>query len=86
MDSIGLRAPLDYLEYFRLPNYPSIIATENDESTNLKEFDWIDTIAQIKKTIGLDIIFGFDIFPDPTNKTRNRIVLGSPELNSVLPL
>lgn len=86
MDSIGLRAPLKYLEYFQLPKFPTIISKEDEDSSSFKNFDWIETIAKIKRTIGLDVLFGFDIFPDPTNKTRNRIVLGTPEPSSVLPL
>lgn len=86
MDSIGLQPVLDYLRIFGLPIFPSIIDRDKDGVGTNKDFDWIDAIAKIKRTSGLDVIFGFDILPDPTNRTRNRIALGTPESNSVLPL
>lgn len=85
MDSIGLQSVVDFLIKFRLPSYPSILNKETDRNKSI-DFDWIQSIALIKKNFGADIIIGFDIFPDPTNRTRNRIVLGTPETGSVLPL
>lgn len=85
MDAIGLQPVIDYLRMFHLPEYPSIIDT-NEDVQNSFEFDWIRSIAEIKRTIGMDILFGFDIFPDPSNRTNNRIVIGAPEADSVLPL
>lgn len=84
MDALGLRPILDYLAILHLPNYPSIL--KNSTNNNDYEFNWVKTIATIKKVFGGDIIFGFDIFPDPTNRTNNRLVLGTPETGSVLPL
>lgn len=84
MDSLGLQPAIDYLQQFHLPSYPSAI--ETDDSSTIDNFDWIESIAEIKRITSADIIFGFDIFPDPTNRTRNRIVVGTPETTSVLPL
>lgn len=89
MDAIGLQPVIDYLRMFHLPEFPSFIDDKNnhnDENRKPFEFDWIRSIAEIKRTIGMDILFGFDIFPDPSNRTRNRIVIGAPEADSVLPL
>lgn len=88
MDAIGLQPVIDYLRMFHLPEYPSFIDTSNNQDDARKpfEFDWIRSIAEIKRTIGMDILFGFDIFPDPSNRTNNRIVIGAPEADSVLPL
>lgn len=91
MDAIGLQPVVDYLRMFHLPEYPSFIDDKsnnnnNEEIHNQFEFDWIRSIAEIKRTIGMDILFGFDIFPDPSNRTKNRIVIGAPETDSVLPL
>lgn len=83
MDSLGLQPIIDYLRLFHLPSFPSIVKKQKNGS---HEFRWVTSIAEIKRTIGLDVVFGFDIFPDPANRTRNRIVLGTPETNSVLPL
>lgn len=87
MDALGLQPILDYLQIFKLPNYPTIIDSNTENGDNsIDEFDWIDCIAEIKRITGADIIIGFDIFPDPVNRTRNRIVLGTPETTSILPL
>lgn len=87
MDSLGLQPILDYLEKFKLPDYPTIIdkAIGKDVSA-LDDFDWIYTTAEIKRITSADSIIGFDIFPDPTDRIRNRIVLGVPETGSILPL
>lgn len=87
MDVIGLQPVIDYLRLFHLPEYPSLIDKQiNDDAQKPFEFDWIRSIAEIKRTIGMDILFGFDIFPDPSNRTNNRIVIGAPEADAVLPL
>lgn len=84
MDSLGFRPLLDYLTMVNLPEVPSIL--KDDTSAKNATFDWVETIALIKKVFGADVIFGFDIFPDPANRTSNRLVLGTPETESVLPL
>lgn len=85
MDTLGLRPLLDYIKLVNLPETPSILKNET-ASNRSDDFNWIRTIALIKRTFGADIIFGFDIFPDPSNKSINRLVLGTPESGSVLPL
>ena len=89
MDAIGLQPVIDYLRIFHLPEFPTFIDEKNgnnEENHDSFKFDWIRSIADIKRTIGMDILFGFDIFPDPSNRTRNRIVIGAPDTNTVLPL
>lgn len=83
MDANGLKPVLNYLSQVHLPNYPSILDTPSDTD---KSFDWVETVATVKRIFGADIVIGFDIFPDPTNRSINRIVLGTPETESVLPL
>lgn len=84
MDTLGLQPILDYLQQFKLPKYPSIIdkAIGKDVSA-ADEFDWIVTAAEIKRITTADSIVGFDIFPEPTDRSRNRIVLGVPETGSI---
>lgn len=86
MDELGLLPVIDYLEMFHLPPYPSILRPDVDANSTSKKFNWIKTIALTKKIYGGDILIGFDIFPDPTNRTLNRLVLGTPETTSLLPL
>lgn len=84
MDSLGFRPLLDYLTMVNLPECPSLL--KNETNGKNATFDWVKTIATIKSVFGADVIFGFDIFPDPTNRSMNRLVLGTPESSSVLPL
>lgn len=86
MDANGLRPVLNYLLKLHLPIYPSILKKEIEGKESTEKFDWVQTVAAIKRIFGADVIIGFDIFPDPTNRSSNRIVLGTPETESVLPL
>lgn len=86
MDASGLKPVLNYLSKMHLPSYPSILNKEIGAENAPEAFDWIQSVAAIKRMFGADVIVGFDVFPDPTNRTRNRIVLGTPETDSVLPL
>ncbi|XP_073814712.1 M13 family metallopeptidase neprilysin 5 [Musca autumnalis] len=83
--------PLVYfLKEFKLPLIPRglnvTLSPDSAKKYNTTQpFNWLDTIVLIKKHLGMDLIFGFDIFPDPLNRTVNRIALGTPETDSALP-
>lgn len=64
----------DYLEDFNLSNYSPENATQADDDN----FDWVETIAAIKRNTNLDVIIGFDIVSDPIHKTRKTIKIGFP--------
>lgn len=86
MDALGLQPILDYLHLFKLPNYPTIIDKSIGKAASTDDFDWIECVADIKRITSADSIIGFDIFPDPSDRFHNRIVLGVPETGSILPL
>lgn len=86
LDSIGLQPVIDYLAMIKLPEIPSILANATVDMKSKIDFDWVQSVALIKKLFGADVLIGFDIFPDPTNRSANRIVLGTPESGSILPL
>lgn len=50
------------------------------------QFDWIKSIAKIKRSLGADKIIGFEIFPDPKNRSANFLAIGSPSTENELPL
>lgn len=81
MDELGYEPIKDYLKKFEIPEIPSYLNATDAESS----FEWIKTTALIKQKMGFDLFIGFDIFPDPTNGSINRLVLGSPEQGSDLP-
>lgn len=87
MDSLGLRPVFDYINEFLLPAYPQIlnISGTSNVSSNYT-FNWIRTVAKVKRRMGSDLLIGFDIFPDPKNRTVHRLAVGAPEANDMLPL
>lgn len=91
LDDLEMTPIIKYFREFKLPLYPKALnVTANTE--DLKEedqklkFNFINSIVQIKRVLTMDVIVGFDVFSDPFNGTVNRIVVGTPEAGSPLPL
>lgn len=85
LDELGFGPVVKYLEEYRLPMIP-LYLNLTDRDKNRLNFDWIRSIGIVKKAFGGDLLIGFDVFPDPKNRSNNRIALGSPEPSSMLPL
>lgn len=85
LEELGFNPIVKYLEEYRLPMIPSYLNLTDRDRSHLN-FDWIRSIGRIKRAFGGDLLIGFDIFPDPKNRTKNRIALGSPEASTMLPL
>lgn len=85
MDTLGLQPVLDYLKEFQLPIQPTILNLTQTDYRNFN-FDWVTTVAKIKKILGSDLLIGFDIFADLKNNTVKRLAFGSPDAGSMLPL
>ncbi|XP_021705831.1 neprilysin [Aedes aegypti] len=84
MDSLGYDPLFKLLGEYFLPNYPTLLnLTQVDYESY--DFDWIRSLAKVKQILGMDIMIGFDVFPDPKNRDSNRLVLGTPEQGSDLP-
>ncbi|XP_055851362.1 endothelin-converting enzyme 2 isoform X2 [Episyrphus balteatus] len=87
LDELNLAPLMRYLKVFQLPRIPPALnitlPAENKEED--PEFNWIATLVQIKIHLGMDVIYGFDIFPDYYNRTVNKIAIGTPESESELP-
>jgi hypothetical protein len=83
MNALNYTVIFDLLKQFNLPLIPSYF---NFTEPSSQPFDWIETIVKIKMATGSDVLIGFDIFPDPTDRSINRVVLGSPDQSSDLPL
>lgn len=91
LDDLQMKPILEYFKEFKLPLNPkalNVTANLEDFAEADKElkFNFINSIVQIKKVLTMDVIIGFDIFSDPYNGTINRIVVGTPESGSPLPL
>lgn len=65
---------IDYLRQFNLPSLPTAISDNILKNTNVSSngFEWMRSIAEIKKTTGFDVIIGFDV------DDNNHIFLGIP--------
>ncbi|XP_037917529.1 endothelin-converting enzyme homolog isoform X2 [Hermetia illucens] len=85
LEKLGLQPILDYLKAFDLPLVPALLNQTLANSTAPYEFDWIKSLVKIKKILGMDVLIGFDIFPDSQNRSTNKIGLGTPESGSALP-
>lgn len=72
-----------YLKDFNLPRVPTLIT---DPSAVDVQYDWIKSIARIKRSLGADKLIGFEIFPDPKNRTEKYLAIGSPSEENDLPL
>ena len=89
MDRLGYGPVFKYLKQFQLPPYPSLLnVTEGPASATFQGygFDWVKSLAKIKQLLGMDIFIGLDVYPDPRHRDYNRLVLGTPESGSDLPL
>ncbi|KAL5276353.1 Nep5 family protein [Megaselia abdita] len=90
LDDLEMEPILKYFKDFKLPLNPKALnVTANSEDfkgdDQKLKFNFINSIAQIKKVLTMDVIIGFDVFSDPLNGTINRIVVGTPESGSPLP-
>ncbi|CRK91555.1 CLUMA_CG005212, isoform A [Clunio marinus] len=68
---------------FGLPKLPSII---ENPTTNDVKLQWIKIIAKVKRSLGVDILMGFDVFTDPMNRTHQYLAFGTPSQEDGLPL
>lgn len=87
MDALGLQPIFDYLTEFNLPPYPRILNISSTSSSNANyQFNWIRTLTNLKRIMGSDLMLGFDVFPDPANRSIHRLAVGAPEPNEKFPL
>lgn len=72
----------EYLsEKFGLPDILSTII--EGKTVSFDKFDWIATIAKVKKTLDFDIIFEFDVISHPNNVNRKEFKFGKPKTDPV---
>lgn len=84
MNKLGLNVILKYLIEFNLSKFPAILNIT--KPNKFYKFNWIKSVALIKRSFEADLIVGVDIFPDPLNRSINRIAIGAPETGTQLPL
>ncbi|XP_024945787.1 neprilysin-1 isoform X2 [Cephus cinctus] len=77
MNSLGLSPLFDLLEDLGLPRIPAAFSGGTG--------NFLVQMARVKKKLGRDIFFGLEIYLDPRNKSRNVIILDTPDTSSPLP-
>jgi hypothetical protein len=83
-DKLEYQPLFRYLKSYNLPAVPSMLYDSNKDETF--KFDWIKSIVNVKRSLGTDKIFGFEIFADPKNRSVNYLAIGSPSQEDELPL
>ncbi|XP_016969612.1 LOW QUALITY PROTEIN: endothelin-converting enzyme 2 [Drosophila rhopaloa] len=91
LDTRDLEPLVGYIARFGLPVLPTALnltlgsgskfATKSANAS----YNWLQSIVAIKQHLSMDLIIGFDVFPDPFNRSINRIALGTPETDSAFP-
>lgn len=71
------------LKEFNLPRIPTLVS---DPAASDIKFDWVKSIVKIKRSLGADKLIGFEVFPDPKNRSEKYLALGSPSQENDLPL
>lgn len=74
---MGLAPLFDVLKELDLPPVPAAITK--------KTGDYVEQIARVKKILGKDVFFRFDIMPDPRNTSNNIMFLDTLILDNPLP-
>lgn len=82
-DKLEFGPIFEYLKAYSLPKFPTLVS--DSDAKNYK-FDWIKTIVKVKRSLGADKLIGFEIFPDPKNRTLKYLAIGSPSSENDLPL
>ncbi|XP_050586554.1 neprilysin-1 isoform X4 [Bombus affinis] len=76
-NELGLAPLFELLEELNLPSIPAGLTK--------KTSGYIEQIARVKKVLGKDVFFGFDIIPDPRNTSNNVMLFDTPIMTNPLP-
>lgn len=77
VDDLGLAPLFNLLNTLNLPPIPAAFTK--------KAGDYIEQLASVKKVLGRDVFFGFDVIPDPRNTDNNIMLFDTPVTSSPLP-
>lgn len=77
MDNQGLTPLFNLLKNLDLPQVPAVLG--------LKDGNFVKKMAKVRKLLGKDVFLGFNVIPDPRNRSRNVIIFDTPSAISPLP-
>jgi hypothetical protein len=80
LDSQGLEPMFQLLRDIGMQVLPSL-----QNETTQEPFNWVPVAVWAKRLLFQDLLIGFSINPQNTNRTILRITLGTPDVRSPLP-
>lgn len=95
MDSVGYEPVETFMQKIGFPAVPQFFtdvppSKRNKDSSNSDNGGGVVSagklLGRIKRYYGKDILIGWDVYPDPRNRTAFRMAVGTPEPNGGLPL
>jgi hypothetical protein len=80
LDSQGLEPMFQILRDIGMQVRPSL-----QNETTQEPFNWVPVAVRTKRLVMQDLLVGFSITPQNTNRTILRLKLGTPDVRSPLP-
>jgi hypothetical protein len=80
LDSQGLEPMFQFLRDIGMQVRPPL----QTEATQ-QPFNWVPIAVRTKRFLYQDLLVGFSIYPQNSNRTIQRLALGTPDIRSPLP-
>jgi hypothetical protein len=80
LDSQGLEPMFQFLREIGMRVRPPF-----HEEVAKEPFNWVPIAVQTKRLLFQDLLVGFSIYPQNSNRTIQRLTLGTPDVRSPLP-
>lgn len=84
MNSAGYVAVEHFMRKIGFPTVPQFFTGDAESFNNGTATAKL--LGRIKRYYGKDILIGWDVYPDPRNRSAYRMAVGTPEPNGGLPL
>lgn len=94
MDSVGYAPVETFMQKIGFPAVPRFFTKQQQQASSRWESSTkgdsggsaAKLLGRIKRYYGKDILIGWDVYPDPRNRTAFRMAVGTPEASGGLPL
>jgi hypothetical protein len=80
LDSQGLEPMFQFLRETGMQVRPSLTQEVGQEP-----FNWVPISVQTKRLLYQDLLVGFSVYPQNSNRSVQRLTLGTPDIRSPLP-
>lgn len=86
MDMVGYAPVETFMQKIGFPAVPLFFVANKVQLRQRRQVDAARLLGRIKRYYGKDILIGWDVYPDPRNRTAFRMAVGTPEASGGLPL